>query len=131
MSTPSTFKLPQIASGASFRTYLDGATHMQAVVPCDAEGAPATNPGGSAYAYISGAATTTVKAAAGRLIRIVNNSGAGTSATVYDNTSAADPKIAILDLTKAIGSIDFDLPFATGLTIVTVGAAADLTVVYQ
>lgn len=131
MGTPSTYKLPQIASGASFRTYLDGAVHLQGVVPCDQDAVPCPCPSGTAYAYIAGAATTVVKSGAGRLVRIVNNSGAGTSATIYDNTSAAGDTIGIIALAVVGGSIDYDLPFATGLTIVTVGAAADLTVVFQ
>lgn len=84
----------------------------------------------SKYANIVGAATTTLKIGAGRLHRIITNN-AGTSATIYDNTSAAVPLIGTLNLPANPSSIDYDCPFFTGLTIVTVGASCDLTVIYE
>lgn len=88
----------------------------------------------SQYKHLTGAATTVCKYGAGRLHKIIINQN-GTLATVYDQTSAVvGTEIAAIDTTKATGNtgtIIFDCPFSTGLTIVTTGAGTDLTVVYE
>jgi hypothetical protein len=82
------------------------------------------------YANIVGAGTTVLKLSAGKLQRIVSQ-GTGTSATVYDNTSAAAPIIATINLGSVPVYLEYQAPFQTGLTIVTVGAGCNLTVVYE
>jgi hypothetical protein len=85
------------------------------------------------YKRITGAATTVCKLGAGTLHNIVVNT-AGTLCTVYDQTSGAVPVISIIDTNKTtgiIGSINYDCPFFTGLTLVTTGATTDITVVYE
>jgi len=85
------------------------------------------------YKQITGASTNILKYGAGKLHSIVNTNNSG-SCTIYDNTSAAAPIIATIDLAKVVGAIPFGnlgVPFYTGLTIVTVGVAATITVVYE
>lgn len=85
------------------------------------------------YQHITGAATTVCKLGGGILHKIIVNQ-AGTLCTIYDQTSAAVPIMGILDTNKTtgtIGSVDYEVPFFNGLTIVTTGAGTDLTVVYE
>ena len=85
------------------------------------------------FKYITGEATTVCKLGAGTLHTIVINK-AGTLCTIYDQTSGAVPVIGIIDTNKTtgtIGSIIYDCPFFTGLTIVTTGAGSDITVIYE
>lgn len=95
-----------------------------------------SNPkGGNNYTNIAGAATTAVKASAGRLKRItVNKAVASSVITVYDNTAASGTKIATITnpgtLLQNNFTLEFDVRFATGLTIVT-SAADDITVVWN
>jgi hypothetical protein len=86
------------------------------------------------YSHISGNGTTTVKSGAGRLHGImINNTGVGASATLYDNTAGSGTVIAVLALSgtpEFVGPLG--LEFSTGLTIVTSGLLAnDLTILYQ
>jgi hypothetical protein len=81
------------------------------------------------YNNISTATTTTVKSGRGRLVRIIVNTTAAATVTVYDSTTGSGTKIATLKASVAEGSYDYDCLFLTGLTIVTAGAS-DLTVVY-
>lgn len=79
-------------------------------------------------------ATTTIKSGAGVLKRVTVNTvgSASNTCTIYDNTAGSGTVIAVIDPTSAQGSIEYDLVFSTGLTIVTAtGTAADLTLVYQ
>ena len=79
-------------------------------------------------------ATTTIKSGAGVLKRVTVNTvgSASNTCTIYDNTAGSGTVIAVIDPTSAQGSIEYDLVFSTGLTIVTAtGSAADLTLVYQ
>lgn len=82
--------------------------------------------------HIATSATTTVKTTSGKLQRIVVNSpGTGNTVTVYDNTAASGTLLAILSLMTNCAALEYDLPFSTGLTIVTAGGTpADLTVLY-
>ena len=79
---------------------------------------------------IKTATTTTVKSGAGMLHKIVVNTTAAGAIAVYDNTSAAGPTIATLKASIVENSYVYDLPFTTGLTIVT-AAASDITVTYR
>ena len=81
------------------------------------------------YKYIAGAVTTVCKLGGGILHSIVNNDNVG-SVIVYDNTSGAVPIMASIDLTKILGTITFNCPFSTGLTLVSTGAVK-ITVVYE
>lgn len=79
-------------------------------------------------------ATTTIKSGAGVLKRVTVNTvgSASNTCTIYDNTAGSGTVIAVIDPTSAQGSIEYDLVFSTGLTIVTAtGTAADLTLVYK
>jgi len=80
------------------------------------------------YKYVT-AGTNACKNGPGRLHRIVINSGAGTSLSVYDNPTGAGTVIAVLD-TSAPQCIEFDCPFFTGLTVIASGTVA-CTVIYE
>lgn len=85
------------------------------------------------YKNIAGASTTVLKYGSGKLHNIVVNK-AGTTATVYDNTAASGTTIATIDTNKTtggVGNYTYDCPFSTGLTVVTVGAGQDITVIYE
>ena len=95
-----------------------------------------TNP---IYKNLVGASTTTLKQSAGRLHSIICNNAAqtaGQSITIYDNTTNSGAKIGTIDLSKlpspmAIQYNTNGVEFNTGLTLVTVGAAVDITVIYE
>jgi hypothetical protein len=91
------------------------------------EGAKETNP---IYKYIAGASTTVCKYGAGDLHGIVNNDNSG-SVIIYDNTAGSGTIIASIDLAKVLGTLTFDAPFSTGLTAVTTGAGAKITLTYE
>lgn len=99
-------------------------------------GVTAVEQNGALFSNITTATTTTVKSGAGILHKIVINTHvASATLTIYDNTSAASTKIGTITLPSTITgegpeSINYDLRFATGLTIVTSGAT-DITVVYR
>ena len=84
------------------------------------------------YAHISTTTTTTLKASAGRLHTIILSTKGNGTATIYDNTTAAAPILAVIDLAQAGSQYDYHCELSTGLTVVTTGAApADLTVVFD
>jgi len=88
------------------------------------------------FTRVTGNATTTVKTGAGILSQVCwGTVGAnGSTATVYDNTSAAAPIITVMTPVNAQNSqcFKFDLDVATGITIVTTGSANnDITITYQ
>lgn len=92
----------------------------------------------SSFSNLTGNATTTVKSGAGVLRTItINNNAAGGTATVYDNTAGSGTKIATIasgTLTNLAGPtfLQFNAAFATGLTVVTAGAAGnDYTITYN
>jgi len=74
--------------------------------------------------------TTVVKSGAGVLKGITVNTTAAGTVIIYDNTSAAGTKIGTLKTSVAEGTYEYNVAFATGLTIVT-GAASDITVAYN
>jgi len=81
------------------------------------------------YKYIGTNTTTVCKYGPGVLQKIVNLDNAG-SVTVYDNTAASGNQIAVIDTAKALGTLSFDAPFSTGLTIVS-ASGAKITVIYE
>jgi len=83
-----------------------------------------------AYSHITAAATTTVKTGAGRLNRILVNTTAAGTITIYDNTAGSGTVIGVMKASIVENSYLFNIPFNIGLTIVTAGAS-DLTVVYD
>lgn len=87
----------------------------------------------SIYSHISGnAATRVLKYGAGKLKRFIFNNTSGTSVTIYDGVDVTGQQIGTITTTQnSIGSWEYDLPFSTGLTIVTVGDGLDATVVYE
>lgn len=95
---------------------------------------PCTMQAGSKSTNITGATTTTVKTGAGILRRIVFNKFVALGvATIYDNTAGSGTVLATITLPVTLlasnGSIEYNLTFNTGLTIVT-SVAFDMTVVY-
>lgn len=88
----------------------------------------------SNYFNYTATGPTGVKAAPGFLKRVVINQkgGSGNLFTLFDNTSATGSHIAVIDTTTAVGNIDYDTPFATGLFLSgTAGTAPDMTIVYR
>ena len=84
------------------------------------------------FLNITGAGTNTVKAAAGKLRRVVLNNSIGGTAILYDNTAAAGTIIATIALGAGfVGDIDYDCQFNNGLTVVTTGASTNITVIYE
>lgn len=79
---------------------------------------------------IKTATTTTVKSGAGVLHKIVINTTAAGTITVYDNTTATGTTIATIAASAAGPVYIYDLAFTLGLTVVT-GAASDITVIYR
>jgi hypothetical protein len=82
------------------------------------------------YTNIATATTTVVKPGTGILKAITVNTTAAGAITIYDNTSAAGTKIATLKASIVEGTYEFNVAFATGLTIVTAGAS-DVTVSWR
>lgn len=97
---------------------------------------PYNAPVGLNYAHISTATTTVVKSAPGLLGSIVVNSVAAATGTisVFDNTSAAAPTVAVLALSTtpplAGAEYTFNVNLKNGLTIVT-SEVIDITVIYR
>lgn len=84
------------------------------------------------YKHISTATTTICKFGAGTLHKIVMNNPTNNSITIYDNTSAGGTIIAVINPGSSATpqTLDYELDFYTGLTIVTAGTP-DLTIVYE
>jgi len=83
----------------------------------------------------AGAGTTTIKAAAGRLCRVVVTT-AGTSSdnlTLYDNASAGSGTVlAVIPGGGTVGTVyALDLPAANGITAVNVASGPAVTVGYS
>lgn len=92
---------------------------------------------GNGFLNIATQTTTTVKSGAGYLDRIIINTPLALAViTIYDNTAGSGTKIGTITMPAALlstggVSIPYGLRFGTGLTIVTAGANADITVVYS
>jgi hypothetical protein len=82
------------------------------------------------YKNIAAAATTLVKTGAGELRAITINTTAAGTITVYDSLTATGNKIATIKASVSEQTLQFDVGFSIGLTIVT-GAASDITVAYR
>lgn len=84
------------------------------------------------YYHISAAGTYTLKNTAGTLHKIVVNNAGFTLITVYDNTTAAAPVVAVINTPSQANPVTlvYDIALNTGLTVVMTGTG-DLTVVYQ
>lgn len=92
------------------------------------------------FSNISTLATTVLKYGPGNLHSIVINTLPTSTGTVtlYDNTAGSGTPIAVITLNKATqasnipASVDYrGLAFSTGLTVVTAGAAPNITVIYE
>jgi hypothetical protein len=87
-------------------------------------------------AIATGAATTVVKAAPGRLLRAIITT-AGTSsdnATIYDNASAGSGTILAVipgGTTLTGAAVVIDLPAANGITVVNVASGPAFTLGYS
>lgn len=91
-------------------------------------------PAGNSVSNITTSTTTVVKSGAGVLHGInINTKGTvASTVTVYDNTAGSGTKLATLDSLNLAGWNQYDVAFATGLTIVTTGTSApDITVSYR
>lgn len=90
----------------------------------------------NSFTNITSATTTTVKSGAGFFKGLVINKGvAAATITIYDNTTNSGTKIGTVTfggslLTDPPWTADYNVSFATGLTIVTSGAT-DITVAYR
>lgn len=90
---------------------------------------------GDNYTNISSATTTAIATGRGTLKRIVCNKAVASGViTVYDNTAGSGTKIATIThpatLLQNQYDLEYNVQFATGLTIVT-SAADDLTIVWS
>ena len=91
-------------------------------------------PATSEYVYLSANGTTTAKSGAGVLRRIVVGTKGSllNTLTVYDNTTATGSIIALIDTSEQVGSLNFEVDFTTGLTLVLAGGtAARVTVIFE
>jgi len=87
-------------------------------------------------AIATGAATTVVKGASGRLVNaVITSAGSGTdNATIYDNASAGSGKILAVipgGTTLTGAQIAIDMPAANGITVVNVGSGPAFTLGYS
>lgn len=71
----------------------------------------------SHYTRISTNTTTTIKSGAGFLRRVIKMSGG--IVILYDNTVGSGTIIQVIAGTNPTGTIVYDLPFTTGLTVVS------------
>jgi len=75
--------------------------------------------------------TTTVYSGRADLISVVVNTGAASAvATVYDSLSGAGTKVATIDA-SAVNTFFYGVRCHSGLTVVTSGGNADVTVCYE
>lgn len=84
------------------------------------------------YYHINTLESVEVKGSPGTLHKVVvNNPGSAFVITLYDNTAASGSEIAVISPT-AVGTIEYEANFATGLYVVTSGTTAgDITLVYS
>lgn len=83
------------------------------------------------YANITANTTTTVKSGPGTLHRFtVNGPGTTWVVTLWDSLAASGTKIATI--TVAAGqSLEYNVNFATGLTVSATGTAGDATISFN
>jgi hypothetical protein len=85
------------------------------------------------YKTFTGASTANVcKYGPGNLHRLVFNTPANSTVTVYDNVGASPPIMALITMgNNTIPlTLEYHMPFATGLCITT-GGAFNMTAVYE
>lgn len=103
---------------------VDGTNTVYSAAPVVAE----------ASTRISTSTTTLVKTGAGRLHRITIGAlgTVASSVTVYDALTATGTAIAVINSLTLYGTFTYELPFTTGLTVVTTGTVApDVVVVWS
>lgn len=83
------------------------------------------------YKNITTATTTVVKKIPGTLHSIVVNKTVASTITVYDGITSSGTAIATLKASIVEGTYLYDVDFKRGLTIVTAGAAGNITVSYK
>jgi hypothetical protein len=85
--------------------------------------------------YAHGAVTTQVlKRGPGKVHRVVVNASAGLSEyRLYDSIGAASGQFALATFSAGANpmSVEYQAPFFTGLTLTTINAATDITVIYE
>lgn len=88
--------------------------------------------GGAAFTNITTATNTVVSAKPANFMGLtVNTGGAGSSATVYNNTTCTGSKIGTYD-TSAAGTVNVGAYASTGICVTTAGGTpADITVLYR
>lgn len=79
------------------------------------------------FSHIAGAQDVVVKAGPGALLTMIINQ-AGTTISIYDNTSGTSNPIALL-ATAGPGTYQFEVRFQNGLHVVTTGTP-DVTLSY-
>jgi hypothetical protein len=124
-----------LSAAPTFTNGQEGALQIDANGKLLVAGTFSATPAVNSYTHIATATTTNgIKSGAGTLSRIVVNQ-TGTVASlisVFDNTTATGTTIAIIDGLTRTGNYDYELAFATGLSIITTGTAApDITVVWR
>jgi hypothetical protein len=124
--------LTQGYSGATGAVSIGGVT-VQAAVQVDSLG-NIVSPGGSATVAIAGAtvSNTVVKASAGRLCRVlVQATVASNAILVYDNaTTNTGTVIGAVPVGAAVGSYDFQIPAANGITVAGNATNPAMTISY-
>jgi len=86
------------------------------------------------YANITTNTTTTLKAGSGVLKRITLNDPVATGTiSIFDNTAGSGTSIGVITTPASPMplTLDFEVQFKVGLTIVTATAAQNITVAYQ
>lgn len=88
-----------------------------------------TNP---QYYHSTAAATVTLKNIAGRLHSVSVNNPTNNAFTLYDSVGTSTSVIAVVDPDASATPffLNYNLPFANGLTLVTAGTP-DLTIIYE
>jgi hypothetical protein len=84
-------------------------------------------------AVVTAPGLQTVKAASGRLLKVVVTTVTASAAiTIYDNASAASgTPLLVIPIAAAAGTVyDVNLPAANGITVQSTGATGALTVGY-
>lgn len=101
-------------------------------------GVAAQPTGGYSFLNIPTAATNAaIKSGPGTLHTVtLNTQVASATVTIYDSLTATGTKIATITtpasvLTSGPITVPYDIAFQTGLTVVTVGTNADVTVTYK
>lgn len=119
-------KLPALSSGTV-------PVSIGGTVPVSIAGVVNTTRDVYTYRNVTTNTTTVVKSGAGTLKGIVfNTPGTLSSMAIYDNTAGSGTKIGTINTTLGQNSLNYEIQFTTGLTIVTSGTlAADATITYK